>query len=252
MYMQIIVDGLLTNYVRQGEGRAVVLLHGWGDNSKSWLELAQELAKNFDVIIPDLPGFGGSQLPPSTWGLNDYGSFMSAFLQKIKVREVYCLIGHSNGGAIALRAIAQNLISSQKLVLLSSAGIRGEAKGRLKVLSYAAKTGKLLTTPLPESTKNKLRAKAYKTIGSDMLVAEDLQETFKKIVSDDVQADAKIINIPTLLVYGEGDEQTPVRYGEIFHELIDYSSLEVLPEAGHFLQLDRPNALKSAIEGFIG
>jgi pimeloyl-ACP methyl ester carboxylesterase len=249
--MQVIVDGLLTNYVREGEGRVIVILHGWGDNSTSWLGLVKDLSKNFDVIVPDLPGFGGSQLPPSTWGLNDYSSFVSAFLEKIKISSVYCLIGHSNGGAIAIRGIAKNIIAADKLVLLSSAGIRGEHKGRLKGLSAATKTGKILTAPLPPSAKNRLRAQVYKAIGSDMLVAKGLEDTFKKIVSDDVQADAKTINTPTLIIYGENDEQTPLRYGETFHELIDYSSLEVITGAGHFIQLDKENEVKSAIEGFI-
>jgi pimeloyl-ACP methyl ester carboxylesterase len=249
--MQVVVDGLLTNYVREGKGRVVVILHGWGDNSKSWLGLAKDLAKKFDVIIPDLPGFGGTQPPLSTWGLNDYGSFISAFLQKIGAGDIYCLIGHSNGGAIAIRSIAQNIIVPEKLILLSSAGVRGEHPGRLKSLSVAAKTGKLLITPLPKFTKDRLRKQVYKTIGSDMLVAEHLQDTFKKIVTDDVQSDAKIINLPTLIVYGENDQQTPLRYGEIFHELIDYSSLEVLAGASHFLQVDRPSEVKTAIEGFI-
>ena len=249
--MQVVVDGLLTNYVRQGKGRVVVILHGWGDNSLSWLGLTKDLANNFDVVVPDLPGFGGSQSPASNWGLTDYGSFVSTFLKKIKIREVYCLIGHSNGGAIAIRGISDNLIVAKKLILLSSAGIRGEYKGRVKALRYVVKAGKLWTTPLPESAKSKLRSRAYKTIGSDMLVAEHLQGTFKKVVSDDVRADAEKINLPTLLIYGEGDQQTPLRYGEIFHELIDHSSLEILPDAGHFLQLDRPTALKSAVEGFL-
>jgi len=249
--MQVVVDDLLTNYVRRGKGRVVVILHGWGDNSLSWLGLIKDLATNFDVVVPDLPGFGGSQSPATDWGLTDYGSFVGAFLQKIKVREVYCVIGHSNGGAIAIRGLSKNLFATDKLILLSSAGIRGEYKGRVKALRYAAKAGKLLTTPLPDSAKNKLRVKAYKTIGSDMLVAEHLQGTFKKVISDDVRTDAKMINIPTLLIYGEDDQQTPLRYGKVFHELIKHSSLEVLPEAGHFLQLDRLDALKSAIEGFI-
>jgi len=249
--MQVVVDDLLINYSRQGKGRVVVILHGWGDNSKSWLGLSKSLSKKFDVIIPDLPGFGGSQLPTSAWGLNDYGVFVSNFLNKINAQGVYCVIGHSNGGAIAIRSVAQKIIITDKLVLLSSAGIRGESKGRLKVLRYAAKTGKLLTSPLPESSKNKLRAKAYKTIGSDMFVAENLQETFKRIVTDDVRSDAKMINLPTLIVYGENDQQTPLRFGEIFHELIAHSSLEVLTETGHFLQLDRPKEVEEAIEGFI-
>jgi len=249
--MQVVVDGLLTNYVRVGKGRVVVIVHGWGDNATGWAELTKDLAKSFDVIVPDLPGFGGTQPPTSSWGLDDYAGFLKAFLEKIKISQVYCIIGHSNGGAIAIRGLARNIITTQKLVLLSSAGVRGEHKGRLKGLSYAAKTGKFLTTPLPETTKNKLRNQAYKTIGSDMLLNENLQETFKRIVIDDVQADARIINMPTLILYGENDQQTPLRYGELFHELIDHSTFEVITGAGHFTQLDRPGEVNSAVEAFI-
>ncbi len=249
--MQVVVDGLLTNYVREGKGRVVIILHGWGDNSTSWLKLSKDLSKTFDVVVPDLPGFGGTQSPTTTWGLNNYASFVEAFLKKIKAEQVYCLIGHSNGGAIAIRGVGQKIINPEKLVLLSSAGVRGERKGYLKGLKYAAKAGKFLTTPLPETTKKRLRDKAYKSIGSDMLVNDKLQETFKKIVSDDVKPDAKIIELPTLIVYGEDDQQTPIRYGELFHELIDHSTFEVLTGAGHFIQLDRPTEVRAAIEGFI-
>jgi pimeloyl-ACP methyl ester carboxylesterase len=249
--MQVVVDGILTNYVRQGNGRVVVILHGWGDSSKSWQQLASALSHNYDVVVPDLPGFGATKSPPKTWGLDDYASFIKDFLKKLNISATYCIVGHSNGGAIALRGIAKNIITTDRLILLASAGIRGEYKGRLKALRYAAKTGKLLTSPLPKATKNKLRAKVYQTIGSDMLVAEHLQETFKKVVSDDVRDDAKKIDIPTLLIYGELDQQTPLRYGETLHQLIDHSSLEVLPGASHFLQLDRPDAINSAIQGFL-
>jgi pimeloyl-ACP methyl ester carboxylesterase len=82
-----------------------------------------------------------------------------------------------------------------------------------------------------------------------MLVAEHMQETFKKVVEDDVQADASHINVPTLLIYGEKDQEAPVWYGEQFHQLITDSTLEVLPGAGHFVHLDRPKeVIKSILE----
>jgi pimeloyl-ACP methyl ester carboxylesterase len=113
-----------------------------------------------------------------------------------------------------------------------------------------AKAGKALTLPLPKSAKQALRKKAYKTIGSDMLVAEHLQETFKRVVTDDVRADAAKLTLPTLLVYGENDDATPVRYGELFHQVIEGSTLEVLPGAGHFVHLDRPDDVLRAIQEF--
>jgi pimeloyl-ACP methyl ester carboxylesterase len=118
------------------------------------------------------------------------------------------------------------------------------------VLRYITKFGKALTMPLPKSIKAKLRRKVYKTVGSDMLVAEDLQETFKKVVTDDVRADAARLTLPTLLIYGEDDEATPLWFGQTLHELIPGSTLEVLPDAGHFVHLDRPAEVTKAIQEF--
>ena len=104
--------------------------------------------------------------------------------------------------------------------------------------------------PLPKRVKEKLRKKVYKTVGSDMLVAEHLQETFKKVVTDDARVDAAQLTLPTLLLYGEQDDAAPVWYGEAYHQLITGSTLEVFPGAGHFVHIDRPAEVVKAIEEF--
>jgi pimeloyl-ACP methyl ester carboxylesterase len=248
--MQVVVDSLLTQYETLGTGKLVVLLHGWGDSSKGLRGLQTALAKKFQVVAVDLPGFGGTEAPKGTWGLDEYAAFVAHFLQKINAPKVYVLLGHSNGGAIAVRGLARDVLQADKLVLLASAGIRGEYKGRVKALRLITKAGKALTAPLPKSVKERLRKKVYHTVGSDMLVAEGLQETFKKIVTDDVRNDARSLTQPTLLVYGEDDDATPLSYGELFHENIDGSTLEILPGAGHFVHIDRPDDVIKAIEEF--
>jgi pimeloyl-ACP methyl ester carboxylesterase len=248
--MQIIVSDLLTAYQRSGKGKQVLVLHGWGDSSLSWQQLATELSKRYEVILLDLPGFGGSQAPPTAWGLSEYAAFVAAFVQKAGLK-LHAVIGHSNGGAIAIRGLAAGLLQADKLILLASAGVRGDYKGRNRALRVVTKTGKLLARPLPVSLQKKLRRKVYQSVGSDMLVAEQLQATFKKIITDDVRADAAQLKLPTLLVYGSGDEQTPPRYGELFHHAIAGSVLEILPGAGHFLQLDRPAEVQKLIEDFL-
>jgi len=249
--MQVIVDGLLTTYERSGRGKMVVLLHGWGDRAAGLRTVQTALAKQYDVIAPDLPGFGGTQAPKDVWDLNKYIQFVDHFLTKIGCREVYAFVGHSNGGAMAVRGVGQGMLKADRLVLLASAGVRGEYQGRNRALRYITKAGKALTMPLPASVKRKLRRKVYDAVGSDMLVAEHLQETFKRVVTDDVRADAPKVAVPTLLLYGEADRATPVRYGEWFHELIEGSTLEVLPGAGHFVHLDRPHEVMRAIEEFL-
>jgi pimeloyl-ACP methyl ester carboxylesterase len=248
--MQVVVDSLLTQYERIGKGKAVLVLHGWGDSSKGWLKFADELATTFEVILVDLPGFGNTQTPDNPWGLNDYTAFVGAFLKKIRVQP-YAVIGHSNGGAVAIRALAQKVFTADKLVLIDSAGIRTEYFGRKKALRIITKTGKVLTRPLPSSVRKRLRRKVYQAVGSDMLVVERLQETFKRVVTDDVQQDAATVTTPTLLIYGEDDLSTPVQYGRMFHHLMARSKFEVLPRAGHFAHLDKPADVMKLIREFL-
>lgn len=253
--MQVVVDGLLTTYQKVGKAdrtaHTIVIVHGWGDKAANWQSFANALSGNYSIIIPDLPGFGQTEAPPRAWDLNNYADFIAQFLDKIGIHTVDCFIAHSNGGAIVMRGLGGSTLATERLVLLASAGIRGEYKGRMKAIRYLAKTGKALTTLLPASVKKKLRRTLYSSVGSDMLVAEHLQETFKKIVSDDVQADAARINIPTLLIYGEQDVSAPVRYGRMFHEVMSNSTLEIIPAAEHFVQLDQPQRVLELIKEFL-
>lgn len=248
--MQVVVDSLLTQYERMGKGKAVLILHGWGDSSAGWQSFAKELADAFEVILVDLPGFGGTQSPTETWGLGDYATFVGAFLKKIRLQP-YAIIGHSNGGSIAIRGLANRSFTTDKLLLVDSAGIRTEYVGRKKAIRLVTKTGKLLTRPLPSSVRKKLRKKVYDTVGSDMLVVERLQETFKLVVTDDVQQDAATLKLPTMLLYGEDDLSTPVQYGRMFHHLIAGSKLEIIPGAGHFAHLDKPADVLRHIKEFL-
>lgn len=250
--MQVVVQSLLTNYQRQGSGtQTVVLLHGWGDSAAGLAQLQHVLSKGYTVIAVDLPGFGGTQAPETAWGLDDYACFIAAFLEKIKAGPVWCLIGHSNGGAIAIRGLGKGILQAERLALLASAGVRGSYKGRIKVIRYATKLGKALTIPLPKTVKNKLRKKVYSTVGSDMLVAEHLQATFKKVITDDVRADAAKLDLPVLLIYGEDDQQTPVAYGEALYQAIPHATLEILPHAGHFVHRDRAADVQRLLVEFL-
>ena len=255
--MQIITDGLLTTYerlvgVRGGKTVPPVMLvvHGWGDSSRGWLEFSRHFSKKYDVIVVDLPGFGGTEMPPEPWGLDEYAQFVGHFLRKLNVRPTV-IVGHSNGGAIAIRGLARGVLQADKLVLLASAGVRSEYKGRKKVLRLVAKTGKLLAQPLPGKVKDKLRRKLYTTVGSDMLIAEHLQETFKRVVGDDVQADAALLQQPTLLIYGQDDVSTPPNFGRLLHEHIPDSTFELLGDAGHFIYKDQPKRVEKLVEDFL-
>ncbi len=250
--MQVIVNNLLAHYERSGAGKTVLILPGWADTTRSWSGVMSKLSQDYEVIALDLPGFGGSQQPTEAWGLNEYAAFVAAFLTKLNVSDVYGIIGHSNGGAIALRGLATERLTADRLVLLASAGIRNQGSSRKQSLRMIAKVGKAVSAPLPSSVRQRLRQRLYSSIGSDLLVAEHMQESFKLVVSDDVQADTSLLRMPTLLVYGEADTETPLSYGQAFHRLIPGSKLQTVAQAGHFLHLDAPGRVVKEIREFLG
>jgi len=248
--MQLIVNSLLSQYESVGQGKLVLLLHGWGDDHRSFAALQEQLSNEYKILALDLPGFGQTQAPDEVWDLDNYAKFVSAFLGKTGT-EPYAIIGHSNGGAVVIRGIAEGILNCEKLVLLASAGIRDTQNSRRLMLKIIAKIGKVTTFWLPHRYRQTLRKKLYGVAGSDMLVAPQLQETFKKTVRQDVQADAVKIQIPTLLIYGDNDSATPPAIGEKLASLIPNSELQILTEAGHFVHHDQLEKVTGLIRKFL-
>lgn len=249
--MNIVVDNLLTNYQLTGKGPLLLLLHGWGDNLKGLSGLSKELSGHYKVLAVDLPGFGGTQPPKAVWGLDEYAGFVDSLLKKLDLKQPYAVIGHSNGGALAIRAISLGRLRPQKLVLLAASGIRSGASAKRVLLKIVAKTGNLATLWMPERYRRALRQSLYGVAGSDMLVVPQLQETFKKTVRQDVQADAAKLDLPTLLVFGRADRAVPLADGRAYNRLIKNSKLEIIDDAAHFAHLDQPAAVKAKIEEFL-
>ena len=249
--MQIVVDDLLAYYDLSGKGKLVLLLHGWGDNARGLSTLRQSLAKKYQVLALDLPGFGSSQVPREVWDLDNYASFVQALLSKLDLKQPYAVIGHSNGGALAVRAVSLGLLKPRKLVLLAASGIRTGGGTKRFILKVIAKTGDAATIWLPERYRQALRRSLYGAAGSDMLVMPQLQETFKKTVRQDVQADAASITIPTLLIYAENDRAVPPGDGQKYHQLIKGSRLEIIAGAGHFVHHDQPARVETLIKDFL-
>ena len=91
--MRVIVNHLDTQYFDQGHGPLVLCLHGWGDQTRTFDDLASVLEPQYRVMRLDLPGFGGTQIPPADWSVADYVQFVAAFIDKLQL-EPYSLIGH--------------------------------------------------------------------------------------------------------------------------------------------------------------
>jgi pimeloyl-ACP methyl ester carboxylesterase len=250
--MQKIINGQLVNYEVYGHTDKVMLfLHGWADSLESFRSLAGNFSSRYKVIILDLPGFGKSDIPSKPFTIKDFADFVSIFLKKLDITHINVLVGHSNGGSIAIKAVSSGLINPNKLVLLSSAGIRPPKKISKYILSFIAKGGKAATSPLPDHIQEKLQKKLYKIIGSDFLINPAMSETFKNIVTEDLQNDAKKIKTPTILIYGDLDKATPIEYAKKYKSLIDGSKLVIIPDAGHHIHTKNINQITDLMKDFI-
>ena len=183
--------------------------------------------------------------------MDNYAQFLEAALNKLELKQPYAVIGHSNGGALAVRAVSLGRLKPQKLILLAASGVRTNNQFKRLFLKIIAKTGNLATLWMPERYRQALRKSLYGAAGSDLLVMPELQDTFKKTVRQDVQADAVVIDVPTLLVFAANDDAIPVADGKQYRQLIKNSRLEIIADAGHFVHIDQPGQVTKLIEEFL-
>ncbi|MFA7309587.1 MAG: alpha/beta hydrolase [Candidatus Paceibacterota bacterium] len=248
--MKVIVDGLAIEYRDEGNGPVVLMLHGWKDTLHTFDPLVPALAENHRVIRVDLPGFGGSEMPKDAWGVPEYAAFVAAFMRKANV-SAHAVIGHSFGGRLTLWGIGQGVFAAQKIVLIASAGVAERKTVKNASLRALAKVAKIAALPLPKRMRDQLRQRLYAGIKSDYAQTGRLRETFVKTIALDLSAEAAKIEIPTLLIWGSADPQTPLSEGVRLSKLIKGSTFSLIEAAGHFVHREHPDKVAASIAAFI-
>jgi len=247
--MKAIVQGLATEYRDDGQGPVWLYLHGWKDDLHTFDPLISALNEHRAVRL-DLPGFGATDMPALSWSVSDYAKFVQAFLDKLDIKPDI-LIGHSMGGRIAIRGIADGIFAPRKLVLIASAGAAERNALRAAALLVLAKIVKTITAIPPlDQMQEPLRRLVYGPTRSDYENSGALRETFLKQISENLVEASKKIAMPTLLLWGSEDSQTPVAEGMRLHESIKGSALHITEGAGHFVHREHPEKVADLIKKF--
>jgi pimeloyl-ACP methyl ester carboxylesterase len=209
----------------------------------------------------DLPGFGLSTLPRA-YGLVDYVEEIRIFIKKeildpARMTKKVVLIGHSFGGQVGIKFALLHPEMLSGLVLVDAAGVRNNSFSMLtKIAVSQAGKSLLMKSPLADYAQS-IRRKYYRLLGMtdrDYYATPDsgfLKETLGLIMRDDLTSEFNKINLPTLLFWGEKDEATPLKWGEILHSSVSGSKLVVVPGAGHFSYLDDQERFVREINLFI-
>lgn len=260
MNEQIIVDGLKVNYSLTGHGHPVLILHGWGSRSNAWLNVQNKLSENssFKIIIPDLIGFGQSDLPKIGWNMDNYVDWLELFITELSSRHPefknpIFLMGHSFGGRISIKAAARGTIPIKGLILCGAAGLKSETSVKLQIISDIAKSGSDLIDKMHLGRlKIYMRDFYYHLLRQNdyLNVPRVMRDTFRKVIEEDLAICLPSIHQKTLIVWGAEDRVVPVKQAYRFHQGIIDSRLEVMPCVGHSPQLERPDELAEILLNF--
>lgn len=242
--MKIIVENIATEYQDEGIGEVILLLHGWQDNLRTFDEVTKSLMRTKRVVRLDLPGFGKSEGTREAWEVEQYSQFVADFIKKLNLK-IEIIVGHSFGGRIIIKGVALKKLEAKKIVLIGAAGVGKKRKFRNMFLKILAKIGWWIKY-LPG-----VREKVYKILKSDYGAAGKLKKTFVKVIGEDLSQWAKKITIPTLLIWGKNDSETPVTEGEHLAKLIAGAKIKVIENSGHFVHQEKPKEMAKLIEQFL-
>lgn len=237
--MNVKLQGKSINYQLEGTGSPLLLIHGWGGSSKSLEPLAQSLAKKYKAITIDLPGFGKSSKPDPDWGVEEYAKIIIDFISEFKLRPVI-FFGHSFGGALGVYLAAKYPEYISKLIL-SGASYKRNNPASAKAVAFLKW--------IPPLAKKII----YKVLfpQSDLYKVPELETNFRKIVTQDLTPLIQTIKTPTLILWGEKDNQTPVSNAIELQNKINSSGLKIFLNIGHNLPLKYPRLVYEEITKFL-
>lgn len=249
------IDGLKINYVCEGEGENVLLLHGWGSNIKLFDIMIKHLAPYYKVYAPDMPGFGESDEPKTAWCVDDYVDFVLAFCKKMGIEKTI-LLGHSFGGRVIIKLNARlsKSLEIPKIILTDSAGIMPKRSFASKVRTRCYKIGKsfLSTGLMKKIAPNALENLRKKNGSADYNAASPImRQCLVKVVNEDLTHLLEKITAPTLLIWGENDDATPLSDGKKMEELIPDAGLVTLKNAGHYAFLEQWYTFSRVLDSFL-
>lgn len=220
-------------------GHPVLLLHGWGQTLESLKPLGQLLANSAQVHLLDLPGFGLSGHPDGVWDTFTYADRLVAYLDDNKI-DVVDLVGHSFGGKIAMCFAARYPERVRKLVLMGTSGIKRRRSAaqrcRMQAIRWGGKGLKAVDALLGTSFFKKQFAERFGSV--DYKQAGAMRPILVKSVNEDLTESIKTIHVPTLMLWGEQDIETPPEVAKRIHALLPQSKLHLFPGKGHMVFQD--------------
>jgi pimeloyl-ACP methyl ester carboxylesterase len=252
---RLTVNGIQLAYNRQGTGKPLVLVHGYPLDHTIWDKTLPFLENNFDIIVPDLRGFGESDVVESQYKIKDMAADIAGLLDQLGIEKA-AIAGHSMGGYISLafasaypdRVLGLGLVASQ-----APADSPERKQGRYEAAAEIMKTG---VEPVAESMSAKLTPDERVQAFVHGLIAqqrpEGLASALKAMAErDDATSVLSGFRFPVAIIHGEADELIPIQRAQEIKATIPHATLMELSGVGHMPMMENPQATATTLKNLL-
>ncbi len=270
-------DSLEIAYVEQGKGpQTLLFIHGLGSNLQAWDKTIEALSPHYRCIALDLPGYGKSSQADYPFSLAFFTDQLIAFCEALKLKEL-TVVGHSMGGQIALQLALREPDFLARLVLLAPAGFE-TFSAQEQLFFEAVMTPQLILASSEEQIRNNFAINFHGGLPEDaefmfrdrLRMREDSQayhyyaqmipRCVQAMLAEPVFEALPSVAYPTLVLFGLQDQLIPNTYlhpnlspqavAEAGSKRLPQAQLQLIDQAGHFLQWDQPAEVATAIRAF--
>lgn len=255
---EITSGAITTSYLSAGKGTPLIFLHGAGAGAVTWYPSIGTIAKDFQVLVPDIVGYGESDKPDAPYDRPYFSKWLKDFLNELKIPKAH-IVGLSQGGAIALQFAIDHPEMVDKLVLVDAAGLGAK-------VSFWPLVGMIWMNAFPSSLASRFNSRYilhnpasrdpnHSLYSVAVLKDKGGQKAFQQgrgaAVSKIPEESLRQIKNETLIIWGKEDQLFAVDYGEAAAKIIPNAKLHIIQDAGHLPQMDQPEVFNKILAGFL-
>jgi pimeloyl-ACP methyl ester carboxylesterase len=210
----------------------LIWAHGWGHTHQALLPLAQAMRRQGDSWLVDLPGFGASPIPPAAWGTADYADAIAEWIATLPAGPKVW-VAHSFGCRVGLQLAARHPRAVDALFLIAAAGLPPRRSLAAQVRRLPRRLAfRMLRAWTPEGEARDRLRERYGS--ADYRNAGAMRPVLVRAVGEDLSEVARAVRVPTVLIHGDGDRESPPEITERLHALIEGSRLNLLRGFDHW------------------
>lgn len=249
---KIVFNGVELAFDRRGKGTPLVLIPGYPLDHSIWGDVVPLLEKDFDLILPDVRGFGGSAAVETPYSMADVAADLAAILDSLGIEKA-AFAGHSMGGyaALAFAKAFPDRISGMSLISSQAAGDPPERKeGRYKTAADVSEKGvQIVAAAMTDklSPNQSVRDFVRSLIGGQSVsgVTGALKAMAER---EDLTSFLASFKLPLVLIHGDADELIPIDRAREIKALVPEAHLVELPGAGHMPMMEQPEQTAEALQ----